>query len=57
MMATPEPIPYHPPQPPLDPHLRTSDELLAGPPRSSPAPMRRLAGSSAPKSAKSSGGR
>ena len=30
MMPTPEPIiPYHPPQPPLDPHLRTSDELLA----------------------------
>ena len=28
-MATPEPIPYYPPQPPLDPHLRTSDELLA----------------------------
>ena len=29
-MPTPEPIiPYHPPQPPLDPHLRTSDELLA----------------------------
>ena len=28
-MASREPIPYHPPQPPLDPHLRTSDELLA----------------------------
>ena len=28
-MASPEPIPYHPPQPPIDPHLRTSDELLA----------------------------
>ena len=27
-MATPQPI-YHPPQPPIDPHLRTSDELLA----------------------------
>ena len=29
MMATPEPIPYRPPQPPLEPHLRTSDGLLA----------------------------
>ena len=29
MMPTPEPIPYHPPQPPIEPHLRTSDELLA----------------------------
>ena len=30
MMPTPEPIiPYQPPQPPLAPHLRTSDELLA----------------------------
>ena len=29
MMATPEPIPYYQPQPPLEPHLRTSDELLA----------------------------
>ena len=29
MMATPEPIPYYPPQPPLEPHLRTSDGLLA----------------------------
>ena len=28
-MATPEPIPYYQPQPPLDPHLRTSDALLA----------------------------
>ena len=29
-MPTPEPnIPYHPPQPPIDPHPRTSDELLA----------------------------
>ena len=28
-MAAPEPIPYHPPQPPLEPHLRTSDGLLA----------------------------
>ena len=29
-MPTPEPIiPYHPPQPPIDPHLRTSDGLLA----------------------------
>ena len=27
-MAAPEPIPYHPPAPPLTPHLRTSDELL-----------------------------
>ena len=27
-MPTPEPIPYYPPQPPLEPHLRTSDELL-----------------------------
>ena len=29
MMAAPEPIPYHPPQPPIEPHLRTSDGLLA----------------------------
>ena len=28
-MATPQPIPYHPPQPPIEPHLRTSDGLLA----------------------------
>ena len=28
-MAAPEPIPYHPPAPPLEPHLRTSDALLA----------------------------
>ena len=28
-MASREPIPYQPPQPPLDPHTRTSDELLA----------------------------
>lgn len=28
-MAAPEPIPYHPPQPPIDPHIRTSDSLLA----------------------------
>ena len=28
-MASREPITYQPPQPPLDPHLRTSDELLA----------------------------
>ena len=29
-MPTPEPIPpYHPSQPPIDPHLRTSDALLA----------------------------
>ena len=28
-MATPEPIPYLPPQPPIEPHLRTSDALLA----------------------------
>ena len=28
-MAAPEPIPYHPPRPPLEPHLRTSDDLLA----------------------------
>ena len=28
-MASPEPIPYHPPRPPIEPHLRTSDELLA----------------------------
>ena len=27
-MAAPEPIPYHPPAPPLEPHLRTSDDLL-----------------------------
>ena len=27
-MASPEPIAYHPPAPPLAPHLRTSDELL-----------------------------
>ncbi len=27
-MPTPQPI-YHPPQPPIDPHLRTSDALLA----------------------------
>ena len=29
MMPTPEPIPYHPPHPPIEPHLRTSDGLLA----------------------------
>ena len=28
-MAAPEPIPYRPPAPPIAPHLRTSDELLA----------------------------
>ena len=28
-MAAPEPITYHPPEPPIAPHLRTSDELLA----------------------------
>ena len=28
-MAAPEPIPYHPPAPPIEPHLRTSDDLLA----------------------------
>ncbi len=28
-MPTPEPIPYRPPQPPIEPHLRTSDGLLA----------------------------
>ena len=28
-MAAPEPIPYHPPAPPIEPHLRTSDGLLA----------------------------
>ena len=28
-MASPEPIPYHPPRPPIEPHLRTSDGLLA----------------------------
>ena len=28
-MAAPEPIPYYPPQAPLDPHMRTSDGLLA----------------------------
>ena len=28
-MASPQPIPYHPPQPPIEPHLRTSDGLLA----------------------------
>ena len=28
-MASPEAIPYHPPQPPIEPHLRTSDALLA----------------------------
>ena len=28
-MASPQPIPYHPPKPPLEPHLRTSDGLLA----------------------------
>ena len=28
-MAAPEPIPYYPPQPPIDPHMRTSDGLLA----------------------------
>ena len=28
-MASPEPIPYYPPQAPLDPHMRTSDGLLA----------------------------
>ena len=29
MMASLEPIPYYPPQPPIEPHLRTSDALLA----------------------------
>ena len=28
-MASREPIPYHPPQPPIEPHIRTSDGLLA----------------------------
>ena len=28
-MAAPEPIPYYPPEPPLDPYPRSSDELLA----------------------------
>ena len=28
-MASPEAIPYYPPETPLEPHLRTSDELLA----------------------------
>ena len=28
-MAGPEPIPCYPPQPPIDPHMRTSDGLLA----------------------------
>ena len=28
-MAGPEAIPYYPPEPPIAPHLRTSDELLA----------------------------
>ena len=28
-MASPEPIPYYPPRPPIEPHLRTSDGLLA----------------------------
>ena len=28
-MAAPEPIPYYPPDPPIKPHLPTSDELLA----------------------------
>ena len=28
-MASPQPIPYLPPEPPLEPHLRTSDALLA----------------------------
>ena len=28
-MASPEPIPYHPPRPPIEPHIRTSDGLLA----------------------------
>ena len=27
-MASPEAIPYYPPRPPIDPHLRTSDGLL-----------------------------
>ena len=27
-MASPETIPYYPPQPPIEPHLRTSDGLL-----------------------------
>ncbi len=28
-MASPEPIPYYPPRPPIEPHIRTSDGLLA----------------------------
>ena len=28
-MASPDAIPYYPPEPPIAPHLRTSDELLA----------------------------
>ena len=28
-MTSPEPIPYYPPEPPIGPHQRTSDELLA----------------------------
>ena len=28
-MASPKPTPYHPPRPPIEPHLRTSDGLLA----------------------------
>ena len=28
-MAAPEPIPYYPPQAPIDPHMRTSNGLLA----------------------------
>ena len=28
-MASPEAIPYYPPRPPIEPHLRTSDGLLA----------------------------
>ena len=29
MMPSPEPITYYPPEPPIKPHIRTSDELLA----------------------------
>ena len=28
-MASPQPIPYYPPRPPIEPHIRTSDGLLA----------------------------